>query len=86
MIKFGADNTLIAFVYRYYKCGGSENINERGLTIGGYQLAWFADLVASFILDNTEDLFINTTSHYRLYRDNWIIFLIGKWPNDMIYK
>ena len=83
MIKFGMGNTLITFIDKYYEYGGSESINERGLTIGGYESAWLADLVVSFILDNTKDLFDNTTLHYGIYRDDGIIFLKGKWTNEV---
>ena len=50
MIKFGMGNTLLNFAGKYYEYGGSSNINERGLTIGGYESAWLADLVASYLL------------------------------------
>ena len=86
MIKFGMGNTLITFIDKYYEYGGAESINERGLTIGGYESAWLADLVASFILDNTKDLFDNTTLHYGIYRDDGIIFLKGKWTNEDIIR
>ena len=35
-------------------------MEERGLMIGGYELAWLADLVASYILENMEELFKET--------------------------
>ena len=66
MIKFGMGNTLITFIDRYYEYGGSENINEWGLTVGGYESAWLADLVASYILDNTKILFKDTTLHHSI--------------------
>ena len=86
MTKFGMCNTLITFIDKYYKYGGFENINERGLTIGGYKSAWLADLVASYIFYSTKDLFVNTTLHYGICRDDGIIFLRGKWTNKNIYK
>ena len=86
MIKFGMSNTLITFIDNYYDYGGSESINDRGLTIGGYESDWLADFVASFILDNTKDLFDNTTLHYDIYRDDGIIFLKGKWTNEDIIR
>ena len=52
MIKFGMGNTLLNFAGKYYEYGGSNETNERGLTIGGYDSAWLADLVASYLLDN----------------------------------
>ena len=86
MIKFGMGNTLLTFVDKYYEYAGSKSIDERGLTIGGYESAWLADLVASFILDNAKDLFENTTHYYGIYRDDGIIFLKGLWTNEMIFK
>ena len=86
MIKFGIGNTLITFIGRYYEYGGSESINDRGLIIGGYESAWLADLVATFILDNSKDLFDDTRLHYGIYRDDGIIFLKGKWSDDEIFK
>ena len=50
-------NTLIAFKDKYFEYDASNNVNKRGLTIGGYESAWRADLVASFILDKTKYLF-----------------------------
>ena len=79
-------NCLLTFVDKYYEYRGSENIDERGLTIGGYKSAWLPDLVASYILDNVMDLFTNTTKHYGIYRDDGIIFLRGIWTNKMILK
>ena len=55
MIKFGMGNTLISFKDELYEYGGSVNPMKRGLTIGGYESAWLADLVASWIFEKTED-------------------------------
>jgi len=74
MIGFGMGNTLITFKDKYYEYGGSTNIEERGLTIGGYESAWLADLVASFLLENSQDLFEQTSKYHGIYRDDGIIF------------
>jgi len=59
---------MITFQDRYYECGGNEEEEDKGLMIGGYEPAWLADLVAAYILDNTEARFRGTT--YRgIYRD-----------------
>ena len=79
MIRFGMSNTLLTFVDKYYKYGGSVDPNKRGLTIGGYEFAWLADLVASFILEKTEDLFEKTTDYVGIYRDDGLIAFKGKW-------
>ena len=74
MIKFGMGNTLRTFIDKYCEYAGSKSVEQRGLMIGGYKLAWLADLVASFILDNTQYLFVNTTDYYGIYRDDGIMF------------
>ena len=84
MIEFGMGNALITFIDKYYKYGGLDYKENRGLTIGGYESAWLADLVASYVLDSAINLFSNTTNYYGIYRDDGIIFLEGKWQNANI--
>ena len=57
MIKFGMSKTLITFVDKFYEHGGDTDDDDHGLTIGGYESAWLADLVASYILENCRSLF-----------------------------
>ena len=37
--------------YKYYEYDGDQEINNKGLTIGGYESAWLADLVAAYVLE-----------------------------------
>ena len=53
-------NTLLTFIDEYYEYGGEEDVEERGLMIGGYELAWLEDLVASYILENMKEHFKET--------------------------
>ena len=62
MIKFGMGNTLITFRDQYYEYDGGREINEKGLTIGGYESAWLADLAGAYILENTQQHFKNTAN------------------------
>jgi hypothetical protein len=57
MITFGMGNTLLTFIDKYYEYDGEQEIKDKGLTIGSYESVWLADLVAAFILENSEDLF-----------------------------
>ena len=50
MIKFGMGNTLLTFVDKHYEHGGDEEVEERGLTIGGYESAWLAVPVYGFVI------------------------------------
>ena len=71
-------NTLLTFIDKYYEYEGLNDTNERDLTIGVYKSAWLADLVASYLLDNSEDLFESTSRYCGVYRDGNIIFVDGK--------
>ena len=51
MIGFGMKNTLVSFIDKYYEYGGEMEDEKRGLTIGGYESAWLADLVAAYLLE-----------------------------------
>jgi hypothetical protein len=66
------------------------------VTIGGYKLAWLADLVAAFVLENTAELFDETIyddeSFYDgIYTDDGLLVNldgvilnaeVGKWLNS----
>jgi hypothetical protein len=49
MVKFGMSNTLIQSMGQYYEYGGSVDVEAKGLTIGGFESAFFADLVAAWL-------------------------------------
>ncbi len=61
MVKFGMENTFVTFEDKYWKCGGLLPVEEKGLTIGGFESAFFADLVAAYILKTSQDLFKDST-------------------------
>lgn len=77
------DATLLTFVDKYYEYGGGHNINKRGLTIGDYESAWLADLVASFILKKTKRHFKDALFS-RIYQDDGITIDKGKWSKQDI--
>ena len=48
MVKFGMSSPLLlTFVDQYYECDGDEDPENKCLTIGGYESAWFADLAGA---------------------------------------
>ena len=69
MISFGMSNTIVSFKDRFFEYDGDVDTEERGLTIGGYESAWLADLVASYILEMNKKQFENTIYH-GIYRDD----------------
>ena len=77
MIKFGMGNTLITFGGKYWEYGGVPDVYEKGLTIGGYESAFLADLVAAYILENTQQFF-DEAKFDGIYRDDGLVVFNGK--------
>jgi hypothetical protein len=44
-------NTIVSFLDKYYEYGVDLDPERRGLTIGGFESAFLADLEASYIFD-----------------------------------
>jgi hypothetical protein len=78
LIHFVTGNTVITFEDRYYEYDGDRDVNNKGLTIGGYESAWLVDLVAAFVLENTQHMFKMTTFD-GIYRDNGLVVMKGNW-------
>ena len=76
MVKFGMANTIVTFQDKYWEYGGDQPVEFKGLTIGGFESAFFADLVAAFILENSEDLF-HDSAYNGIYRDDGINVIVG---------
>ena len=76
MQQFSMGNTIITFRDKYYEYGVSEDPMERGLTIGGYDSAWLADMVAGYLLDLAENHFEMTT-FFGMYRDDGNVVFDG---------
>jgi hypothetical protein len=51
VIRFGMEDTILTFQDQYYIYDGDQSLDEKGLTIGGYESAWLADLVVAYILE-----------------------------------
>jgi hypothetical protein len=80
-IKFGMSNTIITFVDRYYMYDGDLEIEDRGLTIGGYESAWLADLAIAYIVEKAQEETMATLKHFGIYRDDGI----GVFPGNISY-
>ena len=76
MLKFSMANTLVTFRDKYYEYGVEEDPEMRALTIGGYDSAWYADMVASYILDVAENHF-SMTQFFGIYRDDGNVVFEG---------
>ena len=69
-------STLIYFDKEYYKYHGRER-EEQGLAIGGYELEFLADLVASYLFEKAKANFCLTTYHV-IYRDDGLVVFKGE--------
>ena len=86
MVKFGMGATLIQFKDKYYEYGGGERVENRGLTIGGYESAWFADLVTAYLLAKTKEFFERTTRYRGIYRDDGLAIMRGHWSKSDVAR
>ena len=79
MISFGMTSTILTFKDKYYVCNGKVQALHKGLTIGGYESAWLADLAMSYLLDkHMTNAHFNNTIFAGIYRDDGIIILNSK--------
>jgi hypothetical protein len=69
-------NTLLTFVDKYYEYGGNLDVEDRGLTIGGYKLAWLTNLCMAYVTDNSRD-FLDELVYKGIYRNNGIAIFKG---------
>jgi hypothetical protein len=81
LIKFGMSNPLIDFDGEYFEYDGGKEINDKGLTIKGYESAFLADMVVAHLLEVVEDdkdgIFLEL-KFFKVYRDDGITLFRGK--------
>ena len=70
LVKFGMCNQLLVFDGKYYMYDGDKEIEDRGLTIGGYESSWLADLAMSFCMENVDQGILNELRYIKIYRDD----------------
>ena len=76
LIQFGMSLTLIAFDGEYYEYHGGER-EEQGLAIGGYESAFLADLVASYLFEKAKPIF-RPKIYHGIYRYDGLVVFKGK--------
>ena len=75
ILKFSMGNTIITFRDKYYEYGVDPNPDRRGLTIGGFESAFLANLEASYIFDKLDILMMRHVKFLGTYcNDEIIIF------------
>ena len=77
-------STLIYFDGEYYEYHGGER-EEKGLVIGGYELAFLADLVTSYLFEKAKLNFCPKIYH-GIYRDDGlVVFKVKKKSSEIKY-
>ena len=76
LIQFGMSSTLISFDREYYEYHGGER-EEQGLAIGGYESAFLAVLVASYLFKKSISIF-RPKIYHSIYRDDGLMVFKGK--------
>ena len=89
MLMFTMSNCLIDFEEEYVQYGKEKNPLKRVLSIGGFDSAWLADLVACYILEKTEPVRKNQFAYFKIYRNdgcavarNTTVRKLQKWFNN----
>ena len=72
LIKVGMNTTILTFDGNYYLYDGDKKVEERGLTIGGYESAWLADLAMAFLLETIDQSILEELKYFGIYRDDGI--------------
>ena len=76
LIAFGMSSTLLTFEDKYYEyC--EKGIETKGLAIGGYESAFLADLVASYLFEKCNNQF-KEVLWKGIYRDDGLLVFKGK--------
>ena len=81
LLKIGMSTQTVQFNGTYCKCvGSSDDTDDPGLTIGGYELAFLSDLVAAFVFEEiSPKLFDDNFLLNKIYRDNGMLVTKEKW-------
>ena len=69
-------STLIYFNGEYYEYHGGER-EEQGLLIGGYKSEFLADMIASYLFEESKSNF-RPTIYHGIYRDDGLVVFKGK--------
>ena len=78
-------STLISFDGKYYEYHG-EKKEEQGLAIGGYELDFLSNLVASYLFLRKPMIFSNQKNYHGIYQDyGLVVFRVKKSVKEIKY-
>ena len=61
---------LITFCDKYFRYSSRDDPKLRHLSVGGFYSAFYAALVACYLLDMSEDVWKDTFDYFKIYRDD----------------
>lgn len=70
LVEWGMRSSLLTFDRKYFEYGRVEDLDDKGISIGAYEWAFFADLVANFAYSKTSNVFEAETWFMETYRDD----------------
>jgi hypothetical protein len=73
ILKFGMGNTIVTFLDKYYEYGVDPDPDRRGLTIGGFESAFLANLEVMYLFDNLHHLMEEHVQFIGTYHGDEII-------------
>mmetsp|Transcript_40255 Transcript_40255/g.49048 ORF Transcript_40255/g.49048 Transcript_40255/m.49048 type:complete len:278 (+) Transcript_40255:153-986(+) len=82
-IKQGMSSVLVNFCDKYYEYHGGNETGEKGLAIRGYESAFLADLVASYLLKVNDHLFTNM-EFFGIYWDDGLMITHQLWTRERL--
>jgi hypothetical protein len=71
-------NTIVSFQDKYYEYGVDSDPDHCGLTIGGFESAFLANLEVTYIFDKLNMLLTRHVQFIGTYRDDKIIVFWGR--------
>jgi hypothetical protein len=74
-------NTIVSFLDKYYKYGVDPDPDRRGLTIGGFEPAFLANLEASYVFDKLKHIWERHVRFLGTDHNDKIIVSIGQKSN-----
>jgi hypothetical protein len=77
-------NTIVLFLDKYYEYGVDPDPERQGLTIGGFESAFLADLEASYIFDKLKYIWERHVRFLGTYHNDEIIVFNGKKSDEWL--
>jgi hypothetical protein len=86
ILKFSMENTIVTFCDKYYGYGVDLDPDRQGLTIGGFESAFLANLEATYIFHKLDILMTRNVKFLRTYCIDKINIFQGNQSDDWLHN